>query len=146
MNKEKISRKNRVLECVTTGREITVKPDRYLKLVNFFGDDKKVQKNFISYHVEMEARKPTLHFWFSNCLEMKRFKQNILTILTNYYDSDRKQDKLITLQKESFELFDSVNIKRNQVEFIQSSDETGRFVSGIKIVNIPFLNTYIITL
>jgi|TARA_R110000803_G_scaffold51753_2_gene106788 hypothetical protein len=137
-----IKKVNRTLTCKVTGREIIVKPDKYKKLLEYYGTEEKVQKNFVSYTVEKETKTPTFEFWFSNCIEMKNFEHLITMILNNYRNSDRGTIQVAKLQDDSFNLCDATGINKYNIEFIQSSDDVGRYVSGITIKGIPFIGKY----
>jgi hypothetical protein len=136
---------NRILKCNTTGREITVKPDKYEKLLNYYGTDEAVERKFISYTVEKESRSPSIAFWFSHSIEMVNFKNDLEIILEKFKTSSRVHSDVLTLQNDTTILCTQSNINMANIEFIQSSDSRGGYVIGIKIKNIPFIKEYIIT-
>lgn len=137
---------NRILTCNTTGREITVKPDKYKKLLDYFdGNEDKLSRMFISYTVEKESRNPELLFWFTHSKEMKHFSTGIIEILDTFKESSRSHSDVITLQNGATSLCTESNVDMKNIEFIQSSDSRGGYVIGVKIKNIPFINEYIIT-
>lgn len=136
---------NRILKCITTGKEITVKPDKYKKLLSIYGSEEAIEKKFVSYTVEKEARSPSLLFWFEHSLEFKSLKRKLEIILLNFKNSKRSSADILTLQNDAFKLFAENSIPNSNVEFIQSSDSRGGYVIGLKIKNIPFINEYTIT-
>lgn len=141
-----MKRVNRILTCKVTGKEITVKPDRYDRLVSYYGSEKKVNKNFVSYSVEKECRIPSFLFWFTYCKEFVNFSKKVKTLLSNFKESNRSIEQVQILQNESIMLCNKSNVDMNNIEFIQDSDNIGRYVSGIKIKNIPFIKEYTINL
>lgn len=137
---------NRILICNATGKEITVKPDKYARLLEYYGSEENLKKRFVSYSVEKEARSPSFSFWFEHSLELKDFRKTICKILTKFNYSNRCHSDVVTLQNEADFLCTEHKISMNNIEFIQSTDEHGGCVVGVKIKNIPFINEYIITL
>lgn len=133
---------NRILICNTTGREITIKPDKYEKLLNYYGSEKKLKKMFTSYHVEKETRTPTMEFWFSVCSESKQFKKLLYPIFKAFKDSKRTQSDILDLQNNTNQITTNSNIKLENIEFVIDNDERGGFATALRVKNIPFIKEH----
>jgi hypothetical protein len=133
---------NRTLICKVTGREIIVKPDKYKKLLEYYGTEEKVKDNFVCYNAEIEIRTPRFEYWFSHCEEMADFKSKLFEIFKTFKDSGRTMPDVQVLQTESIKLLNNNGLSDKNIEFIQTRDEKSNYVNGIKLKGIPFIKQY----
>lgn len=138
----KIKKINRTLICNTTGKEIIVKPDKFAKMVEYHGSEKKAIENFICYEAEKQSRNPELLFWLQNSVEFKSFKEELLRYLKLFNDSSRTQEDVLLMQKSATDLLSRLNIPN--YEFVTQRDSKGGYVSALKLKSIPFSNGEII--
>ncbi len=136
-----IKKINRELTCIVTGKTVTVKPDKYERLLKYHGSDEKVIKNFICYSVEKEAKNPSFLFWFENCNEMTKVKQKLRPLFLHFKNSKRVEKDIKDFQSEAIKMIESVGLNIHLIEFLIKHDELGGYAYGIKIKNIPFIRT-----
>jgi hypothetical protein len=141
-----IKKINRELTCIVTGKTVTVKPEKYERLLKYHGSDEKVLKTFICYGVEKESRNPSFLFWFENCNEINKVKQKLRPIFLNFKNSKRFDKDVKFFESEAVKAIESVGLNIHLIEFLIKHDELGGYAYGIKIKNIPFIRTYEIIL
>lgn len=135
----KLNKVNRVLVCNVTGREITVKPDKYKKLFDYYGSHQKVKDNFICYHVETQLRSPSLSFWFVNCIEVRPMVDELISIFEKFKESKREPSDIQTVQTEMVAALDKNKLNLNTI--LQKRDDKGGYISGVVLGNVPVVKT-----
>lgn len=140
---DKLKKINRTLICNVTGKEITVKPDKYERLIAYFKTEEKTKENFVCYQVENQVREPELSFWLPYCKEFTKFKNVIINFITKYNESNRGNSDVLSLQNDVTQELDSNNIK--DYTFLTGTDMKGACITGLQI-KFPFIDPILINI
>lgn len=144
MNSEATKKINRTLTCNLTKNKKIVKPEKFQKLLELYGNEKKVESRFISAEVEKEARNPSIKFWIPFCIEIKKFSKSVKDIISPFKKSERKQKDFNDMDFKIRELCKEFSVPYKCVEYTESKDGRGPYINGMS-VDMPFFGKFIIT-
>lgn len=118
-----------------------VKPDKYEKLVNYYGSEKKVKSRFLSANAEKEARNPTASFWIPLFEELKDFEKEVKILVSVFKKSNRKQQDFNELDSKITSLCKDNKIPKICIDYLEERDARGLYICGINL-KLPFYGEY----
>lgn len=137
MEERKLKKINRKLSCNLTKKDVLVKPDKYERLLNYYGDEDKVRSRFLCAEAEKQTRNPEASFWIPFCIDVKNFEREAKRIIAPFKNTKRMQQDFVAMNSLMVELYKKYKIPTSVTKYTESTDQKGRYINGVVVV-IPF--------
>lgn len=137
----RLPRTNRTIKCAFCASEKILNPDQYQALFDYWGNEEKIEREFMCKECEVSQKENPILFWAQHGELFINLTKKIRAAFEIYNASIRTNEHIIVLQNMVNSFLIECTIDTRLAEYGTEPAANGFTVKTLKLNNMPFIGT-----